>query len=160
MTTTASRIRDERAPRSPRGVAGVAAALCVGALAATGAVAQGEPRADDAGVGRTADALEAAQHAYEEGRWEAAYRQFAALADDGDAEAARVAWLMHRHGLPLYRTVLPASEPQRIRWQQLSGAVAPLPFRPMSTWAWQPAVDVDPSRRPAAAGIDPPRRSP
>jgi hypothetical protein len=67
---------------------------------------------------------------------------------------------MHRHGLPLYRTVLAASEPQRIRWQQFSGAVAPLPFRPMSTWAWQPAVDVDPSRRPAAAGIDPPRRSP
>ena len=158
MTTTASRIRDRRARRSPHRLAGVAAALCVGALAATGAAAQGEPRVGDAGVGRTAGALEAAQHDYEEGRWEAAYRQFAALADGGDAEAARVAWLMHRHGLALYRTALPASESQRIGWQRLSGTVAPLPVRPTSTWARQPVADVDPSRRPAAAGIDPPRR--
>ena len=160
MTTTASRIDDERARRSPRRVAGIAAAVCVGALAATGAVAQTEPRVDDAGVGRTAGALDAARQAYEDGRWEAAYRQLAALADDGDAEAARIAWLMHRHGLPLYRTVLPASDAQRLRWQHLSAKVTPLPFRSMSTWAFQPVVDVDPSRIPAAAGIDPTRRQP
>ena len=124
-------------------MAGVAAALCVGALAVPGAVGQTEPRIDDAGTGRTAGALDTAQQAYEEGRWEAACRQFAALADGGDAEAARIAWLMHRHGLPLYRSVLPASDAQRVRWQHLSATVAPMPFRPTSTWAWQPVVDVD-----------------
>jgi len=157
MTTTASR-NDERGRCSPRRVVGVAAAFCLGAAATASAGAQTDPSAERAGVGHARGALDEAQRAYEEGRWEAAYRAFAVLADLGDAEAARIAWLMHHHGLPLYRTVLPASDAQRLRWQHLSATVAPLPFRSMATLAWQPLADVDPPRRPAAAGTDQPRR--
>ena len=157
MTTTASR-NPERGRSSPRHVVGVAAAFCLGAAATASAGAKSDPSAERVGVGHAASALDEAQRAYEEGRWAVAYHALAALADVGHPEAARIAWLMHRHGLPLYRTVLPASDAQRLRWQHLSATVAPLPFGSMATLAWQPVADVDPPRRPAAAGTDQPRR--
>jgi hypothetical protein len=120
----------QRERRSPRRAVGLATALCLGAAATASALAQADPAAERTRIDRaTADALDDAQRAYDEGRWEAAYRTFAALADVGDAEAARIAWLMHRHGPSLYRTVLPASDAQRLRWQHLSATVVPLPFR-------------------------------
>jgi len=138
---------------------GVAAALCLGAAATASAHAQVGSPAERASLdGITAGALEDAQRAYEEGRWAAAYRAFAALADVGDAEAARVAWLMHRHGASLYRTALPASDAQRLHWQRISATVVPLPFRPMSTLAFQATAETDPSHPPAGAGTDQPRR--
>ena len=133
MTTTASRTRD-RERRSPRGAVGIAGVQHLGAATTASAFAPVDSSAGRSALPRAATgALDDARRAYDEGRWEVAYRTFAALADGGDAEAARVAWLMHRHGPSLYRTVLPASETQRLRWQRFSASVVPLPFRSMST---------------------------
>ena len=158
MTTQASRTR-ARERRSPHRAVGVATALCLGAAAMTSALAQADPSAERTRIDHTtAGALDDAQRAYDEGRWETAYRTFATLADVGYADAARIAWLMHRHGPSLYRTVLPASDAQRLRWQHLSATVVPLPFRSMSMLASQPVAGIDPSRRPATAGTRQPRR--
>jgi len=137
----------------------LAAALCLGTAATGSAHAQAAPAAERSNADPVAaDAIDRAHGAYDEGRWEAAYRNFAALADGGDVEAARIAWLMHRHGPALYRTALPASDAQRVRWQQISATVVPLPFRSASTLAWQRAAGADPSRLPADAGANPARR--
>ncbi|MEP7056803.1 MAG: hypothetical protein ABI809_03400 [Caldimonas sp.] len=69
--------------------------------------------------------FDAAREAYQQGRWEAAYAAFSALADRDDAEAARIALLMHRHGLPLYRVALAARAEQRLRWQIAASATGP-----------------------------------
>ena len=143
MTPATERNR-ERTRRTTGRAAGWATALCLGTAATGIAQAQTAPTADreTAGPVVAADAFGQAHGAYDHGRWEAAYRTFAALADSGDAEAARIAWLMHRHGLALYRTALPASDAQRARWQQISATAVPLPFRSASTFA-QRAADTD-----------------
>ncbi len=52
--------------------------------------------------------------------WPEAYAIFAALADAGDARAARIALLMHRHGTRLFGGVrFDADEPRRARWIEL-----------------------------------------
>ena len=158
MTTATARSR-ERTTRPTRRAVGFAAALCLGTAATGSAHAQATPAAERSSAAPVAaDAFDRAHDAYDEGRWEAAYRTFAALADGGDAEAARIAWLMHRHGPALYRTALPASDTQRVRWQQISAAAVPLPFRSTSTLAWQRAADADPSHLTANAGATHPRR--
>ena len=69
--------------------------------------------------------LDTAREAYQQGRWEAAYAAFSALADRGDAEAARIALLMHRHGQPLYRVALAARPEQRLQWQTAAATAGP-----------------------------------
>lgn len=151
----------ERTTRRPGHALGLAIALCLGS-SATGVVrAQAGPTVErQESAPAAAAASDGAHRAYEQGRWEAAYSTFAALADSGDAEAARIAWLMHRHGPALYRTELPASDAQRARWQQISATAVPLPFRSASMLAWQHADDAGSSRVPAVAGADNPRRRP
>lgn len=46
--------------------------------------------------------FDAAMAAYERNHWRAAHEALAALADAGHVEAARLAWLMARHGPALY----------------------------------------------------------
>src|SRR4051812_21753325 len=117
IMTTATARRRERTNRPTHRAAGFAAALCLGTAAAGSAHAQAAAAAERSNAEPVAaDAFDRAHGAYDEGRWEAAYRTFAVLADGGNTEAARIAWLMHRHGPALYRTALPASDAQRMRW--------------------------------------------
>lgn len=57
---------------------------------------------------------------FKQGRRTAAYGEFARLADRGDAESARIALLMYRHGEELYGTAWGASQPQLDRWTALA----------------------------------------
>jgi hypothetical protein len=57
---------------------------------------------------------EAAREAYAIGHYAAAHAEFAALADAGHCDAARIAHLMRRHGRRLYGVDLQASS--RPRW--------------------------------------------
>ena len=161
MTTATDRTR-ARTCRSTCAAAGWATALCLGSTATGIAVAHEAPAADrSSGELVRTDAHDQAQLAYDDGRWRAACERFAARADGGHAEAARIAWPMHRHGPALYRTRLAASDAQRDRWQQISAAAVPLPFRSASARAWQRAADADSGRVPAEVGAaDNPRRSP
>jgi hypothetical protein len=61
-----------------------------------------------------------AMEQYREGRSSAAYGRFARLADQGHAEAARIALLMFRHGPKLYGHDWGASQPQLRQWMKLS----------------------------------------
>ncbi len=63
-----------------------------------------------------ADAME---H-YQRGQWPAAYGRFVALADRGDAEAARIAIMMLRYGAVLYGHSFGASQPQVDHWMNLA----------------------------------------
>jgi hypothetical protein len=62
---------------------------------------------------------EAMQH-YLNRQWPAAYGRFVALADRGDAEAARIAIMMLRYGTPWYGHSFGASQPQVDAWTRLA----------------------------------------
>jgi hypothetical protein len=57
---------------------------------------------------------------YRQGHWSGAYGRFAALADQGHAEAARIALLMLRHGSKMYGHEWAASQPQIDQWMKLT----------------------------------------
>lgn len=57
--------------------------------------------------------------AYEVNHWPQAYAAFAAAADQGHAESARLALLMWRYGPTLYGQRFPAEERQIERWSRL-----------------------------------------
>lgn len=78
-------------------------ALCCAAALALPA------RADDS-------AFDAALQLYERNHWPAAFTALSRLADAGDAEAARVATLMWRHGPALYGSTFTPSAEQVGRW--------------------------------------------
>lgn len=65
-------------------------------------------------------ALSDAMEQYKQGRWSAAYGRFVALADQGHAEAARIALLMLRHGAKMYGHDWSASQPQMDEWMKLA----------------------------------------
>lgn len=65
-------------------------------------------------------ALGDAMEQYKQGRWSAAYGRFVALADQGHAEAARIALLMLRHGAKMYGHDWSASQPQINEWMKLA----------------------------------------
>jgi hypothetical protein len=54
--------------------------------------------------------------AYETSHWQIAFERFAALADDGHAEAARIALQMARFGPALYGQRFEATPDRRSRW--------------------------------------------
>ena len=58
----------------------------------------------------------AAQDEYEAGHYAAAFSTFAALADAGHVQSARIALQMLRHGSSLYRTRFAAGPKQVERW--------------------------------------------
>lgn len=61
----------------------------------------------------------AAMTQYRQGKLAGAYGRFAALADQGHAEAARIALFMLRHGAQMYGSDWGASQPQIDRWTKL-----------------------------------------
>lgn len=64
---------------------------------------------------------------YKDGKRTAAYGQFARLADRGDAESARMALILLRHGQKLHGTAWGASQPQIDHWMKLArGPMPPL----------------------------------
>ncbi len=66
---------------------------------------------------------------YEIGHYEVAFARFAALADGGHCEAARVARQMSQHGRALYRLEL-RLDPERVqRWARLPGCPAAVAAR-------------------------------
>ncbi len=101
----------------------LARATAILALLAGAACAQ-------AGGALDADArFEKAMLAYERNHWDEAYAAFAALADGGDREAARIALLMQRHAKDLYGSALRADPGQVRHWSCLAtgtdAAIAP-----------------------------------
>lgn len=78
-------------------------------------------------AGPAADAgarYDAARDQYEIGHFQAAFDEFAALADDGHCEAARVARQMVRHGRALYAVAFTVAPERLERWQRLPGCNA------------------------------------
>jgi hypothetical protein len=72
-----------------------------------------------AGAPSPAPGRAVAHEAYERNHWATAYAAFVRLADEGDADAARIALLMHRHGAALYGSAFEATPAQRQRWSAL-----------------------------------------
>lgn len=69
----------------------------------------------------SADArFEEAFVAYERNHWDESYAAFAALADKGHRESARIALQMWRHGRALYRTSFVAGPDQVQRWSRVA----------------------------------------
>jgi hypothetical protein len=99
----------------------LACAWLAGAML-TAASAQAAPAAEDA------PSFGSAMAAYERNHWDQAYAAFIALADQGDAEAARIALQMWRHGPALYQRAFAANAHQVARWSRVwrcGGADAP-----------------------------------
>jgi hypothetical protein len=92
--------------------------LAVIALA-TCAFASAAPNIHQKQDGRSAQFAQALQE-LKEGHATAAYGDFMRLADHGDAESARIALLMLRHGQEAYGTGWGASQPQINHWMQLA----------------------------------------
>jgi hypothetical protein len=55
---------------------------------------------------------------YADGRWSTAFGRFAALAEHGHPDAARIALLMVRYGPQLYHSAWSVTAGQLARWQQ------------------------------------------
>lgn len=112
-----------RAIRLSRAAA-ASAALC---LAAGLTCAQpGRPHDGAAAAASTSDResdarFQEAMLAYERNHWSLAFVLLAALADDGHAEAARIALQMQRHGPTLYRSEFGASAERIERWTLVTG---------------------------------------
>lgn len=66
--------------------------------------------------------FEQALQAYEIQHFQEAYQGLVRLADEGHAEAARIALLMVRYGQPLYGIECIASAQQRDRWARVTVA--------------------------------------
>jgi hypothetical protein len=64
-------------------------------------------------------AFAAATQEYRAQHYAGAYGRFVRLADQGHAEAARIAWMMYRDGPVLFGTQWYASTPQLEAWSKL-----------------------------------------
>lgn len=65
-------------------------------------------------------AMKTAMEHYRQGKFSTAYGQFSKLADQGNAEAARIALIMLRHGRKMHGTEWGASQPQIDVWIRLA----------------------------------------
>lgn len=98
----------------PKFAAGALAALGLG-----GAAAQADRPASLA-------PFDAALLQFEQCHWPQAFERFAALADTGDPQAARIALLMQAHGARLFAGHHAAPADRRARWLDLAAASLPL----------------------------------
>lgn len=73
-------------------------------------------------LGRAAepDSYDEAVAQYQQGHWANAYGQFMALANAGDADAARTALFMLRYGPQLYKAHWDAMPSEVQRWERLA----------------------------------------
>lgn len=70
------------------------------------------------------DRLERARAEYEVGHYETAFATFAALADEGQCEAARIATDMAHFGRTLYPVAFTVDTERLQRWQRTTGCQA------------------------------------
>ena len=88
------------------------------------------------GMAAEADSYDEAVVQYHNGRWAEAYGRFMALANDGDADAARTALFMLRYGPQLYNAHWDAMPSEIARWETLAastqGRSTPV-FQPVAT---------------------------
>lgn len=91
--------------------------ICVSALSPVSSIAQSSAP--------SADALERARIEMERNHWPEAFELLARLADQGDAEASRLAWQMWRYGSALYGQRFEARKEQVERWSQACACVQP-----------------------------------
>lgn len=68
------------------------------------------------------DAYDQAVVQYQQGRWADAYGRFMALANEGDADAARTVLFMYRYGPQLYNAHWDAMPSQVARWERLAAS--------------------------------------
>lgn len=87
------------------------------------------------GMAAESDGYDEAVAQYQQGHWANAYGQFMALANAGDADAARTALFMLRYGPQLYKAHWDAIPAQVRHWEQLAestqGRSTPL-FQPVA----------------------------
>ena len=74
------------------------------------------------GTAAQPDAYDQAVTQYQQGRWADAYGRFMALANAGDADAARTALFMYRYGPQLYNAYWDAMPAQVQRWERLAAS--------------------------------------
>ena len=90
--------------------------------------------------------FELAVRDYQAGRWSAAYGHFMVLANSGNADAARIALFMYRHGKLLYGADWAATDEDIELWSRMTGTRPPNePDRVVSTAAskgpaWKPRM--------------------
>jgi hypothetical protein len=77
--------------------------------------------ANSAGASKSDMAFTEAMTQFKQGQWSGAYGRFAALADHGHPEAARIALVMLRNGETMYGSKWGASQPQIDKWMKLAG---------------------------------------
>lgn len=103
------------------------------AALATSTAAAGALAAGAAGAGPAPDMslrFDSALDRYEKGHYEAAFQAFAAVADDGHCEAARIAQQMARLGRTLYPVAFQLESGRLQRWQQRPGCIQAAIARP------------------------------
>jgi len=74
------------------------------------------------GMAAGADSYDEAVAQYQNGRWADSYGRFLALANEGDADAARAALFMLRYGPQLYNSYWDAMPSEVSRWEQLAAS--------------------------------------
>ena len=100
-----------------------------------------------------ANAMAAAQDEYQACHWQQAFLAFAALADRGDADAARIALAMNRHGKSLYGVDFTVSQTRLQSWLMLQ---AKLEASTQSSGAPPaPALDSVPQSQGSALPVKP-----
>ncbi len=98
--------------RAAQAVSRLVLAICV--LCTAG------PAAADGDVAESAqERFECAMELYRTQRFAGAFGRLAQLADQGHAEAARIAWMMVRHGKALYGSEWEATPMQWQRWSEV-----------------------------------------
>ena len=109
-----------------RRAASAASALALAGLAGFAPPAMAQSRAIaapayPAGVAPRTSFAEASA-LFRSGRYPAAYGHFVRLANEGDRAAARVALVMHRHGVALFGSAWDATTEELEQWALLAGA--------------------------------------
>jgi hypothetical protein len=107
-----------------------AAALCITCVSAQAqvpnALAAASPVSPSTATLKARAGFVEALALYRAGRWSAAYGRFIEQAAKGDADAARFALMMLRHGNELYGTEWTAAPSQVALWERMVGSAAPL----------------------------------
>jgi hypothetical protein len=74
------------------------------------------------GMTAEAEGFDEAVVQYQQGRWAEAYGRFIALANQGDADAARTALFMLHYGPQLYNSHWDAMPSEVARWERLAAS--------------------------------------
>ncbi len=99
---------------------------------------------------------------FQKGRWSDAYGRFIEMANEGDADAARIAVFMQRYGPLLFGSNWDAAADDRADWQRLAASRQGRPppaFRPLEPVTASKARGKGPAREAALPVVHPARRA-